>query len=78
MVLWAGLADFIVISDSLARGSISFPCRERKVQAAGTGSCALHLPAGDRWYPFSGVPYLAFLCVHDLLDTPVPELHRTL
>lgn len=36
LVLWASMADFIVRSDSLARGgSISCTCKERKIQDLG-------------------------------------------
>lgn len=85
MVLWAQLADVIERSYSLAEGmawSVSFLCRERKVQGicTGSGAFALHLPAGDRWrtYPPVWGPYPAFLRVYVSLDLPVPELHRTL
>lgn len=45
--LWAGLAGFIVRSDSLTRGSINFMCEEQKMQDLGPVPSIF--PASDRW-----------------------------
>lgn len=44
--LWAGLADFMVRSDSLTRGSINFMCREQKMQDLGPAP-SIFLPVTD-------------------------------